>query len=250
MFLMQNPPDLTDRTTLLRNRKRAAKAPADFLRQAVADEVHERLTEVNRTFTSPLIVTGHPEIWVDSMPDATICADEDILQVEPAKHDLVIHDLNLHWANDLVGQLVQSRRALKPDGLFIGTLFGGQTLQELRVSLAEAEAAVTGGLSPRIAPMAEIRDLGGLLQRAGFALPVADATPFTVNYTRRNVMTEAAGIYATNYTNEDGRINATFEIVTLTGWAPDDSQQKPLRPGSAKSRLADALGVPEKPLKD
>jgi len=120
MFLMQNPPDLTDRTTLLRNRKRAAKAPADFLRQAVADEVHERLTEVNRTFTSPLIVTGHPEIWVDSMPDATICADEDILQV--------------------------------------------------------------GGLSPRIAPMAEIRDLGGLLQRAGFALPVADATPFTVNY--------------------------------------------------------------------
>ena len=276
MFRMQNPPDLTDRTTLLRNRKRAANAPADFLRKAVADEVHERLTEVNRTFSAPLIVTAHPEVWANTMPNATICADEDVLQVEPATYDLVIHDLNLHWANDLVGQLVQSRRALKPDGLFIGTLFGGQTLQELRVSLAEAEAAVTGGLSPRIAPMAEIRDLGGLLQRAGFALPVADATPFTVNYTnafhlmhdlramgetnalngrlrkptRRNVMTEAAGIYATNYSDDDGRIIATFEVVTLTGWAPDDSQQQPLRPGSAKSRLADALGVPENPLKD
>ena len=273
---MQKPTDLTDRTALLRNRLRAASTPADFLRRAVADEVHERLTEVNRSFNAPLIVTGHPEIWADLMPDAVICADTETLNVQQSQHDLVIHDLNLHWANDLVGQLVQSRRALKPDGLFIGTLFGGQTLQELRVSLAEAESAVTGGLSPRIAPMAEIRDLGGLLQRAGFALPVADSTPFNISYTnafhlmhdlramgeanvltgrlrkptQRNVMTEAAGIYAAHYSNDDGRVNATFEVVTLTGWAPDDSQQQPLRPGSAKSRLADALGVPEKPLKD
>lgn len=273
---MQNPPDLTDRKALARNRKRSEKMPADFLRLAVADEVNERLTEVNRTFKSPLIVTAHAEIWQETMLNSTIIADDDVLDVAPAKHDLVIHDLSLHWANDLVGQLVQSRRALIPDGLFIGTLFGGQTLQELRVSLAEAEAAVTGGLSPRIAPMAEIRDLGGLLQRAGFALPVADATPYNVSYTnmfhlmhdlrqmgeanalagrlrkptRRNVMTEAASVYADNFATTDGRITATFEVVTLTGWAPDESQQQPLRPGSAKSRLADALGVPETKLKD
>jgi SAM-dependent methyltransferase len=180
----------------------------------------------------------------------------------------------LHWANDPVGQLVQARHALKPDGLLLCTFFGGQTLHELRASLAEAEAAVTGGLSPRIAPMGEIRDLGALLQRAGFALPVADSTPLTVSYanafhlmhdlrkmgennalaqrikhaTRRNILTEAASIYAGNFRNDDDRVDATFEIITLTGWAPAENQQQPLRPGSATTRLADALGAKETPL--
>ena len=263
---------LTDRAALARNRTRAHDA---FLRNRVADDVQERLAEVNRSFTAPVIVTPTPDLWQDRLPSAQIAADDDTLAVSDQAHDLLIHDLNLHWAQDLVGQLVQSRRALAPDGLFIGTLFGGQTLHELRTCLAEAEAQVTGGLSPRVAPMAEIRDLGGLLQRAGFALPVADSDVVRVSYTdafalmrdlramgetnalhtrlrhptRRAVVLEAAQLYSLHFAGPDGRITATFEVVTLTGWAPADSQQKPLRPGSAKSRLADALGAVETPLK-
>jgi SAM-dependent methyltransferase len=182
--------------------------------------------------------------------------------------------MSLHWANDPVGQLVQCRRALKPDGLCLVVLPGGRTLHELRASLAEAEAQVTGGLSPRVVPMGEIRDLGALMQRAGFSLPVADTIAQMVEYgsitallsdlrasgetnalaarvrrfTGRAVMTEAARIYESNYRTPEGRLKATVELVVLTGWAPHDSQQQPLRPGSARSRLADALGVPEKPL--
>lgn len=181
----------------------------------------------------------------------------------------------MHWTNDPLGQLIQCRRALRPDGLFLGVMFGGQTLQELRASLAEAEAQVTGGLSPRVLPMGEIRDLGALMQRAGFALPVADSVTQTVHYpdlaalmselramgetsalaarprhfTRRAVLTRAEAIYRANFPAPNGRITATFELVFLTGWAPHESQQQPLRPGSAKARLADALRVPEQPLK-
>ena len=268
-----NTPQITDRQALLRNRRRAEDA-ALFLLELTADELHERLIEVNRTFTDVAIVTGVPDFWAARYPEATIVPDEDTLALTPASCDLVLHCMSLHWANDPVGQLVQCRHALRPDGLVIATLLGGQTLQELRASLAEAEVAVTGGLSPRIAPMGEIRDLGALLQRAGFALPVADSNPLTASYanafhlmhdlrkmgegnalsdrlrhfTRRNVLTEAAAIYAQNFGNADGRIDATFEVITLTGWAPDDSQQKPLRPGSAAARLADALGTTEVPL--
>jgi len=263
-------PQITDRAALMRNRSRAQPS-ALFLQEHAADELHERLVEVNRTFTSIAIVTGFPDFWAARYPDAIIVSDEETLTLEPNSHDLVLHTMCLHWANDPVGQLVQSRHALKPDGLLLCTFFGGQTLHELRASLAEAEAAITGGLSPRIAPMGEIRDLGGLLQRAGFALPVADSTPLTASYanafhlmhdlrkmgennalsqrikhaTRRNVLTEAAGIYADNFANDDNRVDATFEIITLTGWAPADSQPQPLRPGSAKTRLADALGAKE-----
>jgi SAM-dependent methyltransferase len=272
---MNSPPRLTDRSALELHRARAAAAPVSFLQEAVADEVHERLTEVNRTFTAPLIVTGHPHIWVDRMPQAKVIADRELLEVAPGEHDLVIHALSLHWAQDLVGQLVQCRRALQPDGLFIGTLFGGQTLHELRAALAQAESELTGGLSPRIAPMAEIRDLGGLLQRAGFALPVADATPFHVTYstplhlmrdlrgmgennalagrlrhlTRRAVILRACEIYQQNFAQDD-RVGATFEVVTLTGWAPAATQPKALRPGTATHRLADALGTSETTIPD
>lgn len=268
---MTTPPRLTDRTALTRNRNRA---DAMFLQAASADDVHERLIEVNRSFTSPAVVTGFPAAWSDWMPSAKVVEDGETLDLEEGAHDLVIHALSLHWADDPIGQLVQCRRALKPDGLLIATLFAGQTLHELRSVLAEAEAAQTGGLSPRILPMGEVRDLGGLLQRAGFALPVADMMPLTVTYdtpihlmrdlramgesnamearprtpTRRTIFADAMDRYAAAFATDDGRIPATFEIATLTGWAPADSQPKPLRPGSATHSLAQALGTTETPL--
>lgn len=262
-------PILTDRAALMRNRKRA-KPDAMFLHHAVADELHDRLGEVNRTFKSVAIVTGFPEIWAQHFPGATFVADTETLSIAPHAHDLILHVMALHWANDPVGQLVQCRHALRPDGMLLCSLLGGQTLNELRTSLAQAEANITGGLSPRIAPMGEIRDLGALLQRAGFALPVADGTPLTATYetafhlmrdlramgegnaltarirhaTRRNILKEAAAIYATTFHDHD-RIKATFDIITLTGWAPADNQPQPLRPGSAITRLADVLQTKE-----
>ncbi len=272
---MTTPPELTDRAALERNRRRArATGPALFLHDDVADEIQERLIEVNRRFTKPAIVTGFPEIWRHRLPGAVIVPDDAVLALNPGAHDLVIHMLALHWANDPVGQLVQCRRALTPDGLFLGTLLGGRTLHELRAALAEAETALAGGLSPRVAPMGEIRDLGALLLRAGFALPVADAGIRTVCHgdlfrlmrdlrcmgegnalagrprkgASRALFALAAVKYRNAYARADGRLPATFEVVTLTGWRPDESQPKPLRPGSAVARLADALNVPEIPL--
>ena len=270
---MPTPPILTDRPALLRHRARA-KPDALFLHAEVVAEVEERLAEVNRRFTQPALVTGFPDVW--AMPGAVVVPDDDVLTLHPGDHDLVIHALGLHWANDPVGQLVQCRRALRPDGLFLAFLFGGQTLAELRACLAQAEAEVTGGLSPRVLPMAEIRDLGALLQRAGFALPVADSFTKTVSYgdfgallhdlramgegnalaarlrrpTRRAVFARAAELYAVHHAGADGRLRATFEIICLTGWAPHEGQQKPLRPGSAAQRLADVLGTDELRLPD
>lgn len=275
---MNAPPILTDRTALARHRTRA-RAMADhdaamFLHRLALADVQERLTEVNRTFTAPAVVSGFPELWQDLLPVAVQVADDEVLALEPGAHDLVVHAMALHWANDPLGQLVQCRRALQPDGLMIAVLPGGRSLHELRTALAEAEARVTGGLSPRVLPMGEIRDLGGLVQRAGLALPVADSLVQTVEYgsfpalladlraagetnalsdrlrrfTGRGVMATAAAIYAGTFATPKGRLSATAELVFLTGWAPDESQQKPLRPGSAKTRLADALGMPEAPL--
>lgn len=274
---MTQPPILTDRAALARHRARARALPghdeALFLHRLALTDLEERLSEVNRRFTAPAVVTGFPALFRD-WPEAVVVPDDDLLALEPVAHDLVVHFMALHWSNDPVGQLVQCRGALKPDGLCLVVLPGGRSLQELRAALAEAEAALTGGLSPRVVPMGEIRDLGALMQRAGFALPVADSLVQTVGYrsfptllsdlraagetnalaarlrhfTRRDVLTEAARIYAGSYITPDGRLTATAELVVLTGWAPDQSQQQPLRPGSAKARLADALGVPEKPL--
>lgn len=269
------PPRLTDRAALTRNRQRV-RAEALFLHDLAIDDIQDRLAMVNRSFTSPAIVTGHAETWRAVLPTpAKLVEDSDVLDLTPGAHDLVIHAMALHWADDPVGQIIQCARALKPDGLFLATFPGGQTLTELRAALAEAEAQITGGLSPRVAPMAEIRDLGALLQRAGLALPVADGHPFTVSYasalhlmrelrhmgegnalharlrrpTRRAVLTRAAEIYDQTY-GHDGRIPATFDLITLTGWAPDASQPQPLRPGSATNRLASALNAQEVPLKD
>ena len=257
------PPILTDRPSLIRNRSRAS---ALFLQQLVVTEVQERLKEVNRTFTAPAVVTGFPQLW----PGWVTVPDDEVLALTTNTHDLLIHALSLHWANDPVGQLVQCRRALQPDGLFMGLMFGGQTLHELRACLAQAEADMTGGLSPRVVPMGEIRTLGALLQRAGFALPVADSFATTVRYsdafalmrdlramgegnalagrtrrpTRRAVLQRAAELYQ-QMQGPDGRIPATFDIIVLTGWAPHDSQPKAMRPGSAVNRLSDALQAAE-----
>lgn len=231
---------------------------------------------VNRRFNDIAIVTPFAAPWRKNWPDARIVPDDETLDLAPGGFDLVVHSLSLHWSNDPVGQLIQCRRALRPDGLMIAACLGGRTLEELRRVLAEAEAEVTGGLSPRVAPMAEIRDLGALLQRAGFNLPVADSVTLPASYRDmrhlmhdlramgetnalsarhrrwppRALFERAATLYAAAFSTGDGRVKATFELVFLAGWAPDDSQPKPLRPGSARMRLAEALAVPERRLPD
>jgi SAM-dependent methyltransferase len=267
---------LTDPRALARNRARAAHAPVTFLHDAARADLEDRLAMVNRAFTTPAVISPRPEVWDGWLPGARHVAPAEVLPLEPQAHDLVIHAMDLHWAEDPVGQLIQCRRALAPDGLLLAVLFGGRSLQELRAALAQAESEVTGGLSPPVAPMAEIRDLGALLQRAGLALPVADSVPLTVHYptalhlmrelrgmgeanalagrlrrpTRRAVILRAADIYAAEAPGPRGGITATAELVVLTGWAPDESQPQPLRPGSARQRLADALGTTETPVDD
>lgn len=243
---------------------------AEPLHQIAADELKDRLGEVNRVFTHVAIVTPWPGIWTEYFPDAQIVVDTERLAL-PDGLDLAIHAMGLHWAEDPVGQIVQCARALKPDGLFIAVCPGGDTLSELRDVLTRAEIAVTGGLSPRLLPMGEIRDLGGLLSRAGLALPVADHLSVPASYrdlfhlcadlramgetnaltqrlrvpSRRDIFARAAADYAARHPDPDdsSRIIATFDLVFLTGWAPDPGQQKPLRPGSAKMPLAAALNA-------
>ncbi len=288
------PRILADEREVASRRDRAQRegfaGHGDFLYGIVAEQVAERLADVTRRFEQPVLIgsgggliaevvapmTG-PVRVIERAPARAAAAGIDPastldpLPLEPACSDLIVSVLELHWANDPVGQLIQMRRALKPDGLLIAALFGGETLAELRASLAEAEAAVTGGLSPRIAPMAEIRDLGALLQRAGFAMPVADSERVRTSYPdarslmrdlramgetnamadrrrvflRRDILASTEAIYAANFPAEAGRISATFDVVFLTGWSPAPDQPQPLRPGSAKIRLADALGTTE-----
>lgn len=272
---MSEAPQLFDRKAVLHHRARA-KSSALFLHQEALADVKDRLAMVNKSFQSVAIVTPFSSIWRDAFPDATFVDDEEVLALAEGGYDLVIHALALHWANDPVGQLIQCRHALKPDGLLLVVALGGQTLHELRAALGQAEIECAGGLSPRVSPMGEIRDLGALLQRAGLALPVADSAVLKTQYasalhlmqdlramgetnaltnrlkslTRRGVFLRAADIYAEAYTTDGGAVTATFELITLTGWAPDASQPRPLRPGSAAQRLADALGTTETPLKD
>lgn len=263
------PRRLVDPQALQHHRDRAHRIGlATPLHRIAIDEVQDRLSEVNRAFTRIGIVTPWPEIWRETFPSAHICPPHDLLDL-PGDLDLVLHVMGLHWADDPVGQIVQSARALRPDGLFIGTLLGGQTLTELGDVLPRAEIAATGGLSPRLLPMGEIRDLGALLGRAGLALPVADHLALKFSYrdlfhlaadlramgetnaladrlrrpTRREVFARAAADYATRHPDpaDPARIIATFDMIFLTGWAPDPSQQKPLRPGTAKMALSDAL---------
>jgi len=201
-----------------------------------------------------------------------VIGDEEALPFADASFDLVVSALSLHAVNDLPGALVQIRRVLKPDGLFLAVLFGGESLGELRDAFARGEMQVRGGISPRVSPFAEVRTLGALLQRAGFALPVADSERTSVSYKefrtltadlrelgetnilaerdprglRRDVLGAMLAAYREHHGNEAGKLKASFDLVTLTGWAPHESQQKPLRPGSAKMRLADVLGTRER----
>ena len=283
-----------DRALLRRRRRRAlAAGPETFLLDRVAADLVERLGAVLRRFDRVLdlgtpgeavraalarvpsvanIVSARATLPEGQAPACNfVVADEEALPFRAAVFDLVVSALSLQFVNDLPGALVQVRRVLKPDGLFVAALAGGATLTELRQSFAAAESEIEGGISPRVAPFADVRDLGALLQRAGFALPVTDVDRITARYDsafalmhdlrrmgasnalidrrrvplRRAMLMRVAEIYAERFADADGRLRATFDIVWLAGWAPHPSQQQPLRPGSAQTRLADALGTRE-----
>jgi SAM-dependent methyltransferase len=270
-------PVIFDRHLLRARRARAATlGPVTFLLDRVAEDMAERLSAVLRTFDVAADL-GTPTdaarraIAGRAGTIAAVVADEEALPFRDASLDLLVSALALQFVNDLPGTLIQVRRALKPDGLFLAAMIGGESLTELRGAFAEAEAEIEGGVSPRVAPFADLRDLGALLQRAGFALPVTDVDRVTVRYAspmalmhdlrrmgagnalterrrtplRRATLRRMLEVYAERYADADGRIRATFEVVWLSGWAPHESQQKPLAPGSAKTRLADALKTRE-----
>jgi SAM-dependent methyltransferase len=283
-------PVVFDRPLVRRRLERALREGyADFLLARVVEDMEERLATVLRSFSLALDVGTPTPATAEALlrskradsvlrvspvaEPSSILGDEERLPVAAGQFDLAVSCLALQGVNDLPGALIQIRRALKPDGLFIGALLGGQTLNELRQAFTQAESELEDGVSPRVAPFADVRDLGGLLQRAGFALPVADSEVIRVRYAdpfglmrdlrrmglanalvhrrktplRRATLLRAAEIYAERFADPDGRMPATFEVVWLSGWAPHESQQKPLRPGSAKMRLADALGTVENP---
>lgn len=284
-----------DRRAVRRHRDRVASGfhNHDFLVAEVAARLAERLADVGREFEIALDLGCHTGVvgrdagvrqrvghliqcdlspaMVAAAAGARFVADEERLPVRDQGLDLVISALSLHWTNDLPGVLIQIQRALRPDGLFVGAMIGGNTLQDLHAALIESEMNLTGGASPRISPFADVRDIGALLQRAGFALPVVDRDRITVTYadamalmrelramgeanalharsrrfTRRGVLAQAAALYQSRHQDHDGRIPAHFDILYMTAWAPHDSQPRALRPGSASHRLADALGTRE-----
>lgn len=282
-----------DRRLLRDRRDRAAIhfADHDFLIAEIAERLLDRLDDITHRFPLALdlgcrsgllteLRAGRGGVETVLQADLSpamlrhaqrngpaFIADEEWLPIKPAAIDLILSNLNLHWVNDLPGALLQIRQALKPDGLFLGAMFGGRTLQELRDCLMRAELAETGGVSPRVSPFAEVSDAAALMQRAGFALPVVDSETVTVTYgdvlkllsdlrgmgeanlvvdrlnrpTRRSVIAHAAALYAQDYGNAEGRLTATFQVLFLTGWSPHDSQQKPLRPGSGETNLNDVF---------
>jgi NADH dehydrogenase [ubiquinone] 1 alpha subcomplex assembly factor 5 len=272
---------------LLRDRRGRAAGDLhahDFLLTEIAERLADRLSDIARRFPVALDLgardgilartlkgRGGIETLIQSDASARrgdLVADEELLPFKEQSFDAILSNLSLHWVNDLPGALAQIRSSLKPDGLFLASLFGTGTLQELRTALMEAELAETGGASPRVSPFADLRDAAGLLQRAGFALPVADADAVTVTYgdffallrdlrgmgetnilidrlkrpTRRTVFARAAAIYQERFADAQGRLPATFQVLFLTGWAPDPSQQQPAKRGSGKTNLKDVLG--------
>ncbi len=302
MSAAPDPMLVFDRDLVRLRRERAAGAWDGFLKREIAERLVERLDDIRRAFPVAVDIGCHggeigralrqPEgsvrggiqtlISIDlalgfarraRAHGPAVVADEEMLPLKPAGVDLVLSAMALHWVNDLPGALVQIGRALKPDGLFLAALLGGETLWQLRQALAQAESDVEGGLSPRVSPFADLRDAAGLLQRAGFAMPVADAETIDVRYpdalalmrdlramaegnavrgrrsgfTRRETLARAAAIYAERHSDSDGRVAASFEVLYLHGWAPHAAQPRPLRPGAATSRLADALGTTERP---
>jgi SAM-dependent methyltransferase len=287
-------PVLFDRKLLASRLRRALLLGAEtFLIDRLVPEFVERLAAVKRHFALALdlgtpsaalakalaesgqvdrVIRSEPLAHLQGTGFSCVTGDEEALPFGEEKFNLVVSALSLQWVNDLPGALVQLRCTLKPDGLLLAALIGGETLHELRESFAAAEAELTGGASPRVSPFAEVRSLGSLLQRAGYALPVIDSDRHVVRYAEpfklfhdlrrmgatnalversrrpltRKMIARAAEIYAERFSDPDGRLRATFDVLWISGWAPHESQQKPLKPGSAKTRLADALGVKEK----
>jgi SAM-dependent methyltransferase len=292
---MASPHQSTFDHRLLRARRARAAAlgPSTFLLERAAEDLSDRLAAVLRRFeravdlgtptdalrrvlaasgkVGTIIAAEPPGAGVADRAGLAVVADEEALPLRDASLDLVVSALALQFVNDLPGTLIQIRRALKPDGFLLAALIGGDTLTELREAFAQAESEIDGGVSPRVSPFADVRDLGALLQRAGFALPVVDTDRLTVRYPsvfalmsdlrrmgatnvlierrrtplRRATLQRMSEIYAQRFADPDGRLRATFEVVWLSGWAPHDSQQKPLKPGAAAQRLADALGAKE-----
>lgn len=295
---------LFDRRLVRARRDRAAAGfeGFDFLFREVADRLADRLLDITRAFPLALELGCHDgglrrvldgrggvdhlvqcdlseamarraqgQAVVANEEALAVVADEEALPFDAPRFDLVLSNLSLHWVNDLPGALVQANRCLKPDGLFLGAILGGDTLHELRDCLMQAELDLSGGVSPRLSPFAQVRDAGALLQRAGFSLPVTDSDIITVTYenafrlmhdlrgmgetgaalarprrfTRRDLFMQAAALYHDRHADSDGRIPATFEVIYLHGWSPHDSQPQALRPGSAKTRLADLLDTDE-----
>lgn len=298
---MADPITVFDRDILKLRRDRAAAKAQDynFLFAETAERLADRLDDTTRTF--PLAVDlgchsgelgqiignrGGIETFYQSdisaryarnaqsnNGKATLVADEEFLPFAEGSLDLILSNLSLHWVNDLPGMLLQARRALKPDGLLLACMLGGDTLRDLREALMTAEAEEEGGVSPRVSPFVDVKDAGALLQRSGFALPVVDADDITIDYpdalklmrdlsgmgesnliakrskkfTKRSTLARAAAIYHERHAREDGRIHAKFQVIYLTAWAPDESQPKPLRRGSGQVSLIDFLGdVPDK----
>ena len=274
-------PVLFDRALLRARQARARKqGEVTFLFDRVADDLADRLAAVMRDFTEVADIWSPGEVLraplADRFKSVTRIAPDsgsEVLPLQPASLDLAASALAFQFVNDLPGVLAQIRRALRPDGLLLAAMLGGDTLTELRQSFAAAEAECEGGVSPRVAPSADLRDIGHLLQRAGLALPVTDVDRVVVRYdnafalmhdlrrmgatnilierrhkpTRRATMLRMAQIYAERFADADGRIRATFDIIWLSAWAPHESQQKPLRPGSAKASLEAAVkGMPPK----
>ncbi len=302
---MNETPEIFDRRMVRRHRDRAAGGieAHDFLLREVAERLIDRLEDVRRAFPCSLDLGCHHGVVAEALagrggierlvqadlspamarraagrsaengPAAVVVADEEALPFAEGSLDLVVSVLSLHWVNDLPGALLQIARALKPDGLFLAAMIGGDSLKELRTALMRAEMEIEGGASPRVSPFADLRDLGGLLQRAGFALPVTDLDSITVTYpsalalmhelrgmgessadrnrrrslSRRATLARAAALYEEAFAGPDGRLPATFEILYLTGWAPHAAQPRPLAPGSARTRLAEALDSTEVP---
>ena len=299
---MADPITVFDRHILKLRRDRAASRASEFnfLFAETADRLADRLEDTTRNFPHAVDLGCHSgelaqilaaSSRVETLHQADISyryakaardlngrssmvADEEFLPFAEGSLDLILSNLSLHWVNDLPGMLLQARRALKPDGLFLASMLGGETLKDLREALMTAEAEEEGGVSPRVSPFVDVKDAGALLQRSGFALPVVDADDITIDYpdalklmrdlsgmgesnivakrskkfTKRSTLARAAAIYHERHGREDGRVHAKFQVIYLTGWAPDESQPKPLRRGSGQVSLVDFLGdVPDKP---
>lgn len=305
LMTLAPPPSLFDRARVTRNRDRASLQFEDyaFLKARESTQLFERLQDISRSFDRALDLGAHTGqasaamlrtgkvkdiLALEAAPGMlsqlrsvgfeTIAGSEDRLPFQPGTFDLIVSVLALHWANDLPGVLSQIRSVLKPDGLFLGCLFGADSLMELRAALIEAESELIGGVSPRLSPLPGLQDIAGLLQRAGFALPVADRDEVVVRYSHpmklledlkgmgeqaafmpregqarrplsRRLLARMSEIYFDRFREPDGKVRATFKIIWMSGWAPHESQPKPLKPGSGKFSLADAVrqrGKPDK----